>query len=538
MAFKNRTYTSKLDGASIDEASAWLVENLEELEFDKTDILRTRLAYEEALLNMRDHYGEEQEVTAYLEKSFGRYRFRVSTKGDRFNPLHSLEEDSEEMPTSLFAVLEARAQYSYSLGTNVLRIPLPKKSMNPILRIVIAISVGVIAGLITNIIIPNNLQLLITDVFLQPLSDAWVRLLQLVSGPVIFLTALTAAFETRHISDFGGSRLMTMARYFGLGAAATIFALICFYAFNPFEVDFTAADRDAVSSMLDSMLHVIPNDILEPFKSANTPQLLLVAIVLGFFLAILSDQTVELRTVIRQANVVSLTLAQKTCSLVPYIVGLLVFLKIWTQDFDMLVKIWQPLVFATLVSLVALALVIAYVSIQAHMSPLLLARKLKDPFINALKTGSLNYFSVDDLANSCMKHLGIKREFSKAILPQGLVLYMPTSAIGIIVFILFAAESYALDIDYMWVLTATAMAIVLAVATPPLNGANLLAFVVAFSYLSIPNDALLDAMVFDIIFGVFSIAADQALLQLETLLQAKSMDFVNLDALRAPYPTK
>ena len=111
---------------------------------------------------------------------------------------------------------------------------------------------------------------------------------------------------------------------------------------------------------------------------------------------------------------------------------------------------------------------------------------------------------------------------------------MPTSGIGICVFVLFAAQTQGVPVDQAWYAAAAALSVVLAVATPPMTGANLLSFVVAFSYLGISSDVYLDVMVFDIVFGVLCIAFDQAMLQIETIFQAEHMGFLDEDALRMP----
>jgi len=58
-------------------------------------------------------------------------------------------------------------------------------------------------------------------------------------------------------------------------------------------------------------------------------------------------------------------------------------------------------------------------------------------------------------------------------------------------------------------------------------GANLLAYVVFFSALKIPKEALMDAMIFDIVFGIFAGAGNQFLLQLELLWEAKRIGLLN-----------
>ena len=59
-----------------------------------------------------------------------------------------------------------------------------------------------------------------------------------------------------------------------------------------------------------------------------------------------------------------------------------------------------------------------------------------------------------------------------------------------------------------------------------------------FSWLSIPGEAILDAMIFDILFGYLASAANLTLLQTETAQQAKRLGFLQLEILRRPYSEK
>lgn len=535
--FEKSKRTFDLSATSIDEASEWLVESLEAAGVDRSDSLRSRLLFEEALINMAEYYDEGQEVVAHLEKRWGRFQLRLVTKGNRFNPLRPEAESDAgqgDWTTSLFAVIDMRIQYSYSTGANVLRMSLPRPSWNPVLKIILAIAVSVIVGLVGNLLIPSAVKESISIAVLDPIADMWIRLLQAISGPIIFLTALMATFDTKRIADFGGSRLRTVARYFGISLLVTIFALICAAPFFTSEIAATEADERLVSTALDTILQIVPSNLVEPFSAANTPQLLLIAIVTGYLLASLESQMGELMVIIQKLNMLGLTVAKQACALVPFFVGVLLCLRIWTGDTAQLGAIWLPLVMAVLISGLTCLVVMLVTSIRQRVSPLLLARKLRGPFWEALKRGTLDFSAVDDLADTCKRLLGVDGKFGRAVLPQGLFLYMPTSAVGICVFVLFAARVQQLPVDQAWLISVVALSVVLAVATPPITGANLLSFVMAFSYLGISNDAFLAVMVFDIVFGVVCIAFDQIMLQIETINQAERMGFLDEEVLRAP----
>ena len=71
-------------------------------------------------------------------------------------------------------------------------------------------------------------------------------------------------------------------------------------------------------------------------------------------------------------------------------------------------------------------------------------------------------------------------------------------------------------------------------ASPPVPGANLLAYAAMFSWFGIPNDAFLDAMLFDIVFGFLASAQNITMLQMETALQARRLGLLDTEILRRP----
>ena len=307
-----------------------------------------------------------------------------------------------------------RAHYSYGMGMNVLRISLPRRSMNPVLKILIAILVGSAAGLLGSLLIPDGAQHAIAETVLRPIADMWVRLLQAVSGPIVFFTALNSTFGTKKILDFGGSRFMTLARYFIISVLIVAFAMACTLLAMPSDISIAMPAQEEVTRLLDNVLKIVPSNLLEPFREANTPQLLLIAIATGYLIGALDERVGVLKSFIQQANVLGLNLANLVCTLVPYFVGLLLCLKIWTDDTGMLRFLWAPIAVAIAISIAVCLISVLCVSVVTRVSPVLLARKLWGTFCDAVKSGVLDYSSVDSLAGTCKRLLGIDGEFARA----------------------------------------------------------------------------------------------------------------------------
>ena len=158
--------------------------------------------------------------------------------------------------------------------------------------------------------------------------------------------------------------------------------------------------------------------------------------------------------------------------------------------------------------------------------------KLKPAFVTAVCSGTLDA-GYGRMENACIRQLGVERHFATVSLPNGLVLLMPANVIGTLMFTMFAAARYQVEISVGWLLLAMVLSVVLFVASPPVPGSNLLAYIVIFAQLNIPSAALIDAMIFDILFGIFAAAVNESLLQMKLILQADRLGLLDLDRLRA-----
>ena len=275
----------------------------------------------------------------------------------------------------------------------------------------------------------------------------------------------------------------------------------------------------------------VPSDLLTPFLTSNTPQLLLMAFVVGAALIVLGNSVSALKNIVRQINVVGLKLAEWVSQLVPFFAAILLILGFFKGEQNVFINMWIPILLSVGLSLVIMGVVLLICANSLKVSPRLLGKKIQKPFLTALRTGSLDA-SFEHTKYSCVKHLGIDSAYTNISLPQGLVLYMPISAIGTLIFTVYAAAIYGVKVDAFWIASAVILAVMLFVATPPVPGANLLAYVVFFSALKIPKEALMDAMIFDILFGIFAGAGNQFLLQFELISQAKSIGLLDKEKLK------
>lgn len=531
MKFKEYRNNFQLTGPAIDAFSEHLEETLSTLDMERQNRLRIRLSLEEALLRMRDHFGEDKEITARITKHLGRLIVQLDMEGEAFNPLTSDESELEDLCSSLLTAVGLSPQYSYSGKKNTLRISLPVPGINPVLKIVLTILGGILIGLMGTTLISSDSMERAVDLVMNPIYNVWIRILNVMSGPVIFFMAITTILDAGKISEKGGDSRYIAARYFLLSFLMGIVALIVAGIFYPVSEAEETISGAIASGLLEKILRIIPGDFFTPFINSNTPQLLLMAFVLGGALLIIGAQARNLSRIIRQINMMGLQLAEWISKLVPYFAAVLVGLEIWQKQTVTLRGLWGCLLISLAVSALCMFAVLLLVSRMKKVGLADLLQKLKDPFVLTVQTGSLDA-AYGQTERCCVQELGISREFTTLSLPNGLVLYMPISAIGTIVFIVYAAMKYEIPTGAIWYVSVVVLSVVLFVATPPVPGANLLAYTVIFAQLGIPGQALIDAMIFDIIFGIFASAGNQMVLQLELILQSDRIGMLQRSALQ------
>ena len=514
-----------LTAESIDEFSDAIETKLAGIGTERQNRMRIRLSFEEALLRMRDRFGEDLTVHAYIGKKYGRMVIEVTYEGEAFNPLSSEENELADLSSSLLSSVGLAPQYTYQGRTGTLKVSLALPGISPGFKMLITILGGALVGLIGKQFLSDAFRTSVTTFFMQPIYDVWVRLLNVMSGPVIFLMVISTTLGIDKITRAGGRSRNVIARYFFLSFAMGFVAIGLAVPVFPLHTS-ASSSAEVTQTVVKEIQNLIPNNFFKPFMESNTPQLLLLAFVLGAAMNIIGQPVRNLRRITLQANSVGLLLTEWMSRAVPYVACVLFGLEVWTNRPGILSGFALSILLSLAISVLCIAAVMCYVGWRKQVSPVLMLKKTWEPFWLTLKYGSLDA-SYGQCERSCFAGLGINRSFATMSIPNGLVLYMPISAIGTLVFFAYAAKRYGVTASPIWYVMAVILAVVLFVATPPVPGANLLAYVVLFARMGIPVEALVDAMIFDIIFGIFAAASNQLVMQMDLILQAGKLGLLD-----------
>ena len=381
--------------------------------------------------------------------------------------------------------------------------------------------------------LPGELQQLITNTVLTPLQDAFIRTLNAVSAPVMFLSVLTAicGVESTAVSGRIGKRLVThFLLYSTLFTVVTMFLSQFCFKLPVGEVNLSQRE---VSGVLDFFLDVLPGDILSPFIHGDFTQLIIIALILGNAFIIAGPKAQALSSLVDEAYTVGLLVAEWIGDLSPGFVALLIILGIQKDTIHMLLGIWKPVLLITFFALLALLLKMLHVSLRFRVPISALCLKMKESFLISLRTFSVEAsYSANE--KCCEKKLGISPRLTNYSLPIGLICFMPVSTIASTMLTLYAAECYGVTISLIWMIMTLFLAVTLGAAGPPTAGIGILTYTVMFAKLGIPTQALTLVLAGDILMGFVIYPVNQALLQLELVFEADKLDVLNHKILRKP----
>ncbi|AKC69275.1 dicarboxylate/amino acid:cation symporter [Pandoraea oxalativorans] len=138
---------------------------------------------------------------------------------------------------------------------------------------------------------------------MKPLGDAFIKLIKMIIGPVIFCTVVTGIAgmeDMKKVGRVGGKALI----YFEVvSTLALVIGLIATHVLKPgagFNVDINSLDPKAIAgyaakaahgdTSTDFLLHLIPNTITDAFAKGEILQILVIAILFGAALGAIGER--------------------------------------------------------------------------------------------------------------------------------------------------------------------------------------------------------------------------------------------------------
>lgn len=520
----------KLSNENIAQTAASAEQILGEWGADSRNILQIRLAVEETLLKYQEVFGAEAVFVRKDTRHFKRLRLELCVAGERYDPFDAEEEQSSEVLRGLLANMGVVPTWQYKNGENRVVFTPRKKKRSQMASLVLAAALAILCGGLCRLM-PEGVRTFLADELTGPLFNRFMGLLSAIAGPMVFLSVAWGIYSIGDLAAMGRIGKRMIGRFMLMTVLLTLPA--CAAALPLFDLRSGGSGLFDFSELFQMILDIIPENFFTPFAEGNPLQIIFVAVLIGMAMLILGNKATVAASFVEQSNYIVQLIMEAVSAFVPLFVFGSIFNMILANDFWILGSAYKLILAMLLGDGILLAAYLMLVCVKRKVHPAVLTRKMMPTFLIALTTASSSAaFGIN--MECCEKDLGIDRRIVNFGVPLGQVIFMPGVSVMFLAVGLCMAEIYGVTVSPVWMATACIIAIVLAVAAPPIPGGALTCYTILFVQLNIPLEAIAVTIALNVILEFAATAVNLFCLQAELVELAAGLDLLDVERLRAP----
>ena len=476
----------------IDAAADFVSDGMAQLGLDRKEALRRRLSVEEVLLNWQGAAGLDGTYTVELSRRLGRVGLALRCAGGPQDPLAAPEDDSYGaggLGRSALENLGLALSWQYRDGVNLVSCSQRAgKPHSQLVQVLFAAALALVLGS-AGTLLPQAWKALLLDSLLNPVFNTFLGLFSCIVGPMMFLAMVWGIVNIGDARQLGVIGRKLLGRFLVI---SSLFGLVCMGAalvwFRP-ALGGVQSGQTVFQSIVEMVMDIVPGNIVEPFLSGNTLQILFLGAVVGVVMILLRDRMQVLGQVVEQSNAVVQFILSAISAMVPAFIFLSV-LRLMLQG--TLARSAAGLFRAVLLSVALTAVEVALETLsltKLGLSPAQAVKKLGPSFLIALTTAS-SAAAFPSMMECCRDKLGIDEKLTNFALPFGSVVFMPHAVNLFILVPLFAAQTYGVELTAGSLVLCVVNAVVLSVAAPPIPGGAISCYTLMFLQLGIPLEAI------------------------------------------------
>lgn len=319
-----------------------------------------------------------------------------------------------------------------------------------------ALYVQVLAGILLGVLVGHFWPDLGTS--LKPLGDAFIHLVKMIIGPVVFCTVvlgIAGMQDLKKVGRVGGKALL----YFEIiSTLSLIIGLIGGHLFNPgggFNVNPTSLDGSAVTGyaeqakhigLVDFLLSIIPTTFVEAFAKGNVLCILLVSVLFGCSLSALGEKGRPVYVLIESVSGVFFGIVHVIAKLSAVGAFGAIAFTVGTYGAGALLPLFKLIGSFYLLCVLFVLIVLGAVARLCGFSILRFCAYIKDELLVVLGTSSSEVVLPQIMEK--LQRLGCSKSVVGLVVPTGYSFNLDGTNIYLTMAILFIAQ--ALNIELSW----------------------------------------------------------------------------------------
>lgn len=361
-----------------------------------------------------------------------------------------------------------------------------KKKMSIMSKILIGFGLGIAAGLIFGEKIT----------VIQPIGTIFIRLLQMLVVPLIFTSlavGMSSIGDTKKMGRVGGKTLILivittiMSTVIGLGLALII------YPGLGVEVQMDFANEVVVQtpSFMETIIDIVPTNIVKSMTEGNVLQIILFAVILGIALVRMGEPGEPLIKVLDSIANAMYEITNIVIGFAPIGVFALIASVVGAQGYQILISLGKLLLTVYLGCFLTLLLVngVFTVGVLGKMGVKEFFKSFKEAMIFSFVTGSSS--ATLPVSIKCTtENMGVSHDIASFVQPLGATMNMNGTSLYQGICVVFIAQVSGVDLSMGELLTIVFTALLAAVGTAGVNGAGLIMLTMVLTSVGLPVESI------------------------------------------------
>ena len=506
-----KEFVFEADKGRIPDALDFIREKLNEKKTNRKNLVKSLLAAEEILGKICEVAEEGTDVIVGISGLFSDLKIKYSAKGGEFTVadieqklLFSGETATDDRANeAMGGLLEKLFGSNLNIRCEKGRISVTqqveKSPYKSLIVTITALILGILCGLFIQKYASEEVATFMTKSIFVPIYTVLINSLKMVVAPLVFFAIGNSIASFSDIKALGRIALKIVGIYVFTSVLAICVGLFTYTLFPigntglaaavdaEAAVETIAKGESATISIKDTLVGIVPTDIITPFQTSNMLQIIFMAVCLGLATAALTKAVPAAKDFVNAMDKVFSKITEVIVSFMPVLVFCAMAKMMATMDLSSFIHVikWIPVVYFGDVLMVVVYLLLLFF---VGLNPFKFIGKYYPAMIAAYTLSSSNA-ALPSSIRQCKK-LGVSEKIYSFSLPLGATINMDGSCITLIISALFFAKIYGLPTTSTMLVQLFIAIIVLSVGSPGVPGGNLVCLTLLIPQIGVPAEAI------------------------------------------------
>ncbi|OON86988.1 hypothetical protein BXO88_05445 [Oribacterium sp. C9] len=514
------------DIKSIDELTLFINDKLDECGTERRNRGKAVLAVEEAadsLISHRKKDGDAGEITVVFKAEFGNVNIELIAAGEEYSLVDNMastslleDVDNEDdiqvaLRNIILKSMTDDIRYTHMNGVNYIKMTVVRSPRTFLYRTLGAMVLAIVFGILFSSLVPDEINKTLNSMLLIPIKTMYMNSLKMIVAPVVFFSIITCIVQFSDLSALGriGGKIIVMYLFTTFVAVAVGIGI--FFLIQPGNSDLAeslVADASSITSktmdvsIKDTIIGIVPSDIINPFLKSDMLQLIFMAVMCGIATGYLGKYSDILRVFFSACNDLFLKVTKMIVKLMPVAVFCSIMSMILTMGVGTMVSVLGMMGTFIMGLIIMMAFYCILMVVMGRINPVYFLKKYAPSMLQVFSMASSNA-AIPINMEACEKKLGISKRIFSLSIPLGATLNMDGTCVHLAVFALALARIYGVTVTEGAMLSMIISIVVLSMGAPGIPGSGLICLSVLLSQMNVPVEAIGLVMGIDSLCGMF-----------------------------------